>query len=94
VHAVQGTQNGATWGLDRIDQQNLPLNGIYNYAGKASDVTAYIIDTGVHLLEIIGHSNVCVCVRVRMRMTCAGVGLTVCSSGAQPAESSALLMCT
>jgi hypothetical protein len=53
VRAVQaGTQNGATWGLDRIDQQSLPLNGIYNYAGTAFDVTAYIIDTGVPLLEL------------------------------------------
>lgn len=40
------TQTGATWGLDRIDQQALPLNGSYTY-GPASNVTAYIIDTGV-----------------------------------------------
>ena len=49
VRAVQaGTQNSATWGLDRIDQRNLPLTSSYTYAGTASDVTAYIIDTGVH----------------------------------------------
>ncbi len=41
------TQNGATWGLDRIDQRDLPLNGGYNYDFTGSGVTAYIIDTGI-----------------------------------------------
>jgi subtilisin family serine protease len=46
--SIQGTQSGPTWGLDRIDQQSLPLNNSYTY-GTASNVTAYIIDTGVRL---------------------------------------------
>jgi len=41
------TQTGATWGLDRIDQRDLPLNGQYNYDFTGSGVTAYIIDTGI-----------------------------------------------
>ncbi|TXH77770.1 MAG: S8 family peptidase, partial [Lysobacteraceae bacterium] len=41
------TQSPATWGLDRIDQRNLPLNNAYNYTTTASGVHAYIIDTGV-----------------------------------------------
>jgi len=41
------TQNNATWGLDRIDQRNLPLNGSYVYNGDGSGVRAYVIDTGI-----------------------------------------------
>jgi subtilisin family serine protease len=41
------TQTGATWGLDRIDQRDLPLNGNYNYDFTGAGVKAYIIDTGI-----------------------------------------------
>jgi len=41
------TQSGATWGIDRIDQRALPLNGSYSYTASGSGVTAYIIDTGI-----------------------------------------------
>ncbi|TLW91283.1 S8 family peptidase [Saccharomonospora piscinae] len=37
----------ASWGLDRIDQRDLPLDDTYTAPGSASDVTAYVIDTGV-----------------------------------------------
>jgi subtilisin family serine protease len=36
-----------SWGLDRIDQRNLPLSGTYSYATTASNVHAYVIDTGI-----------------------------------------------
>lgn len=47
IVSTVGTQTGATWGLDRIDQSALPLNGSYTYASTGSGVTAYIIDTGI-----------------------------------------------
>ncbi|HEX5598257.1 MAG TPA: S8 family peptidase, partial [Micromonosporaceae bacterium] len=45
---VMGTQtNPPSWGLDRIDQRNLPLNNSYTYPNEASNVHAYVIDTGI-----------------------------------------------
>ncbi|GAA1290549.1 S8 family peptidase [Saccharothrix xinjiangensis] len=45
LDAVQ--PNPPSWGLDRIDQRDLPLDSAYNYATTASTVRAYIIDTGI-----------------------------------------------
>ena len=42
-----GVQSSAPWGLDRIDQVGLPVNGTYSYANDGSGVTAYVVDTGV-----------------------------------------------
>jgi subtilisin family serine protease len=42
-----GTQTGATWGLDRIDQRSRPVDGTYTYAHTGAGVTAYVIDTGI-----------------------------------------------
>src|SRR5688500_10790134 len=46
VHAFP-TQTPATWGLDRIDQRNLPLSNSYTYNQTGAGVHAYIIDTGI-----------------------------------------------
>ncbi|KOX27956.1 peptidase S8/S53 subtilisin kexin sedolisin [Saccharothrix sp. NRRL B-16348] len=45
IDAVQ--PNPPSWGIDRIDQRNLPLDNAYNYSTTASNVRAYIIDTGI-----------------------------------------------
>ncbi|WP_409496772.1 S8 family peptidase [Amycolatopsis sp. cmx-11-12] len=39
--------NPPSWGLDRVDQADLPLDKKYTYPTKADNVTAYVIDTGV-----------------------------------------------
>lgn len=41
------TQVNPTWGLDRVDQRNLPLDDVYRYDNLASSVHVYVIDTGL-----------------------------------------------
>jgi subtilisin family serine protease len=40
-------QLNPTWGLDRIDQRALPLNGSFGAPSAASSTRVYVIDTGV-----------------------------------------------
>ncbi|MFZ8893515.1 MAG: S8 family serine peptidase, partial [Ilumatobacteraceae bacterium] len=41
------SQTGATWGLDRLDQRALPLSGTFTSPSTASNVFAYVVDTGI-----------------------------------------------
>ncbi len=45
--SIGATQNNAIWGLDRIDQVNLPLNNTYIYDQNGTNVRAYVVDTGI-----------------------------------------------
>ncbi len=40
-------QNQATWGLDRIDQADRPLDSQYTFRNTGAGVKAFIIDTGI-----------------------------------------------
>lgn len=44
-----GWQKNPSWGLDRIDQANLPLNNSYQYDETGSGVTAYVLDSGIRI---------------------------------------------
>ena len=45
--SISATQSGATWGIDRVDQRDLPLSTTYTYNTSAANVNTYIVDTGV-----------------------------------------------
>ena len=49
--SITGEQsNPPSWGLDRIDQAELPLDNSYSYPDSAgAGSTVYVIDTGVHI---------------------------------------------
>ena len=42
-------QTPATWGLDRIDQRDRPLDGQYTYTPNGKGVNVYVIDTGIRV---------------------------------------------
>ena len=46
------SQSPATWGLDRVDQRALPLDNTYTYNNDGSNVTVYIIDTGINFTHV------------------------------------------
>jgi subtilisin family serine protease len=53
VHLAGKQVNPPSWGLDRVDQRNLPLNQRYKYVNSAgSGVDAYIIDTGIRFTHV------------------------------------------
>jgi subtilisin family serine protease len=47
LRQVQSPQNQATWGLDRIDQTDRPLDTQYQFSATGRGVNAFIIDTGI-----------------------------------------------
>ena len=69
------TQTNATWGLDRSDQRNLPLNSTYNADGNAQDVPVYVVDTGV----LASHQDFAGRVKAGYTAVSDGKGTTDCN---------------
>ncbi|MER5740703.1 S8 family peptidase [Streptomyces sp. NPDC002262] len=49
AYAVDTQPSPPSWGLDRIDQRGLPVDKSYTYGTTATDVNAYIVDTGIRM---------------------------------------------
>lgn len=47
INATQAV-SGGLWGLDRIDQRSLPLNGSYNYTATGAGINVYIVSSGIY----------------------------------------------
>lgn len=46
------SEPNAVWGLDRIDQRNLPLSTTYEYEKTGTGVNVYVIDTGIRSTHV------------------------------------------
>ncbi|HEY7767591.1 S8 family serine peptidase [Longimicrobium sp.] len=60
AYPVQTLQPNATWGLDRIDQRALPMNGTYGYGPTGAGVRVYVIDSGIRTThaQLAGRASV------------------------------------
>ena len=53
MFTINATQsNPPSWGIDRIDQRNLPLSNSYTFDFTGSGVRAYILDTGIRTTHV------------------------------------------
>ncbi len=52
VAEASATQTNPPWGLDRIDQRNLPLNAQYIYDYNGTNVHVYVLDSGIRSTHV------------------------------------------
>jgi subtilisin family serine protease len=46
------TEDAGSWGLDRVDQRDLPLSDSYSYTSDGTGVTVYVMDTGIRATHV------------------------------------------
>jgi aqualysin 1 len=52
VVRLEQVQSSPPWGLDRIDQRALPLDGLYSYPSSGAGVRVHVIDTGIRTTHV------------------------------------------
>jgi len=52
VAHLSGSQVGADWGLDRLDQRSLPLDNTYSTITNGAGVNVYIMDSGIRTTHV------------------------------------------
>src|SRR5438094_57785 len=52
MHAITDQLNPPSWGLDRVDEHDLPLDNVYTYNATGAGVKVYIIDTGIRKTHV------------------------------------------